>query len=69
MLHVNPKVRGQHPRLLERRPGSPLLSCRWSSTNVEIAYCQRGMGVDAEGSPMDTWLVRIVGGTVAGSAK
>ena len=27
------------------------------------------MGVDAEGSPVDTWLVRIVGGTVAGSAK
>ena len=30
---------------------------------------ERGMGVDAEGSPVDTWLVRIVGGTVAGSAK
>ena len=26
MLHVNPKVRGQHPRRLERRAGSPPLS-------------------------------------------
>ena len=42
MLHVNPTVRGQHPRLLERRPGSPPLSSRWSSTNVEIAYCHLG---------------------------
>jgi hypothetical protein len=31
MLHVNPKVRGQHPRRLERRAGSPPLSSRWSS--------------------------------------
>ena len=42
MLHVNPKVRGQHPRLLERRAGSPPLSSRWSSTNVEITDCQLG---------------------------
>ena len=42
MLHVNPKVRGQHPRRLERRAGSPPLSSRWSSTNVEITDCQLG---------------------------
>ena len=44
MLHVNPKVRGQHPRLLERYAGSPPLPLisRWSSTNVEITDCQLG---------------------------
>ena len=42
MLHVNPKVRGQHSRLLERCAGSPPLSSRWSSTNVEITDCQLG---------------------------
>ena len=30
---------------------------------------ERGMAVDAEGCPEDTWLVRIIGGSVAGSRK
>ena len=32
-------------------------------------WSEAWVSVDAEGSPVDTWLVRIVGGTVAGSAK
>ena len=40
-----------------------------SGASAGYKTLERGMAVDAEGSPVDTWLVRIVGGTVAGSAK
>eukprot|EP00966_Prymnesium_polylepis_P110929 2566055-Prymnesium_polylepis.2 len=55
MLHVNPKVRGLHPRLLERCAGSPPLSSRWSSssTNVEITDCQ--LGLSSVSSSLASW--------------
>jgi hypothetical protein len=68
---------GRHSKLEGRFHGCEQVGALTLHTKFEAApgasagykTLERGMAVDAEGSPVDTWLVRVVAGTVAGSAR